>query len=135
MTFRFDKLTIKAQEAVGERRRWRPKAAIRRSSRCTCWRRCWTSAKGSSRPLLEKIGAESTQLNQHGRSRTGAAAQGLRWRARPNRSTSLRQVLRRQPQAEADRMKDEFVSTEHLLLALAKVESPSAKPAGAERRA
>ena len=64
MAFRFDKLTIKAQEAVQRAQELAADAGIRRSSRCTCWPRCSTKSEGVVRPVLEKIGANVEQLEQ-----------------------------------------------------------------------
>ncbi len=57
MAFRFDKLTIKAQEALQRAKGWPPIAAIRRSSRCICWPALVAETEGVIRPILEKIGA------------------------------------------------------------------------------
>ena len=71
---------------------------------------------GVIRPLLDKIGVNRAQLERIVEAELGALAQGLR--RRPCRSWARawpRCSKRRQKQA--DTMKDEFVSTEHLLLA------------------
>ena len=134
MAFRFDKLTIKAQEAVparaGAGRRAR---AIRRSSRCTCWRRCWPKSDGIVRPVLDKIGANRGAARTDRRGRAEASAQGLAAARRRSVGRQLQQGARRGPDAKPTTMKDEFVSTEHLLLALAKVDIEGQERAQAQR--
>ena len=46
MTFRFDKLTNKAQGLVAEAQGRAAALAIRKSFRCICLRPCWTSPMG-----------------------------------------------------------------------------------------
>ena len=46
MTFRFDKLTIKAQEAVSQAQNLAERGGTsRRWIRCTCWQRCWRESR------------------------------------------------------------------------------------------
>ena len=61
MAFRFDKLTIKAQEAVAARAGAGGRArAIRRSSRCICWPRCLAEDEGIVRPAARKDRRQSS---------------------------------------------------------------------------
>ena len=75
MAFRFDKLTIKAQEAVQRAKSWRPIAAIRRSSRCICWRRCSARPKASSVRCSKRSAPTAQQLEKIDRRRARPFAQ------------------------------------------------------------
>ena len=72
-------------------------------------------------PLLEKIGANRAQLEGIVRSELQRLPK-VSGGSPPQPSSELVRVLEA-AQREADAMKDEFVSTEHLLLALTKVDS------------
>jgi ATP-dependent Clp protease ATP-binding subunit ClpB len=121
MAFRFDKFTIKAQEAVQTAQelaadQGNPQieplhllAALTREDDGIFW------------PILDKIGANRRQLQsivdselRHFPKASGGNA--------PQISHGLTQVLEA-AQREADKMKDEFVSVEHLLLGLAKADT------------
>jgi ATP-dependent Clp protease ATP-binding subunit ClpB len=75
---------------------------------------------GIVKPLLEKVGANISQIRQIAESeiRRLPSAQG----GQLSIDRTLQQVLQR-AQKEADRLKDQFVGTEHLLLALTEVPS------------
>ncbi len=121
MAIRFDKFTIKAQEAV---QRAQGIAADRGNPQIEALHLLaglLTETDGVVRPLLDKIGANCAQLEQivtaelgHLPRASGAAA--------PQLGESLNKVLEN-AQQQAAAMKDEFVSTEHLLLALATVDT------------
>ena len=72
-------------------------------------------------PILDKLGVNRGQLDKIVQAELGHFAH-VSGGAPPQGSRELNQVLE-DAQHEADAMKDEFVSTEHLLLALAKVDS------------
>jgi ATP-dependent Clp protease ATP-binding subunit ClpB len=72
-------------------------------------------------PILERIGVNRGQLDRIVEAELGHFAH-VSGGAPPQLSQELTRVLEG-AQREADAMKDEFVSTEHLLLALAKVDS------------
>jgi ATP-dependent Clp protease ATP-binding subunit ClpB len=122
MAFRFDKLTIKAQEAV---QRAQELAADRGNPQIDplhLLASLVSEEEGIVKPLLDKIGVNLSQLSRtiegelnHFPKQSGATGM-------PSASHALTQVLEA-AQNEANTMKDEFVSTEHLLLALAKVDS------------
>ena len=121
MAFRFDKLTIKAQEAVA---------------------RAQELAAEAGNPQIEPLHLLAALLGRRRRHRAAGARKDRRERRRsssgssrpswgicPRRAAARRRRLSQQlakvleaAQAEADGMKDEFVSTEHLLLALARHE-------------
>jgi len=75
---------------------------------------------GIVRPLLEKVGANLSQIRQIVESEIRRLPSSSGGQLSADRA--FQQVLDR-AQKEADRLKDQFVSTEHLLLALAEVPS------------
>jgi ATP-dependent Clp protease ATP-binding subunit ClpB len=118
MPFRFDKLTIKAQEAVARAQEMATEAGNPQIEPVHLLASLLREEGGGIvRPVLEKMGANVSQLENiveaersHLPKTSGGSPPGL--------GSSLSKVLDA-AQAEADGMKDEFVSTEHLLLALA----------------
>ena len=121
MAFRFDKLTIKAQEAVAAAQslaadRGHPEidplhllaSLVRRSD-------------GVTGPILDRIGVNRDQLERIVEAELGHFPK-IAGGAPPQAGSDLQNVLTA-AQQESDTMKDDFVSTEHLLLALAKVDS------------
>src|SRR3954471_20839359 len=122
MAFRFDKLTIKAQEAVQRAQEFAADRGNPQIDPLHLLASLMAEDEGIVKPLLEKIGANQAQLDRmiegemnHLPKQSGAVGS-------PSLSPALSQVLEA-AQTEAATMKDEFVSTEHLLLALAKVDS------------
>jgi ATP-dependent Clp protease ATP-binding subunit ClpB len=121
MPFRFDKLTIKAQEAVARAQELASEKGNPQIEPMHLLSALLAEDGGIVRPVLEKVGANVAQLEQI----VGAELKHLpksSGGAPPNLSQALSKVLDA-AQAEADGMKDEFVSTEHLLLALAGTKS------------
>jgi ATP-dependent Clp protease ATP-binding subunit ClpB len=121
MAFRFDKLTIKAQEAV---QRAQDLAADRGNPQIDALHLLaglLAEQEGIVGPVLDKIGANHAQLNRMVEAEVGHLPK-VSGGAAPQPSPSLMQVLEGSVN-EADTMKDEFVSIEHLLLALTKVDS------------
>ncbi len=121
MPFRFDKLTIKAQEAVARAQELASEKGNPQIEPMHLLAALVAEDGGIVRPVLEKIGANIDQLEQiveadlkHLPKASGGSQPG----ASPALSKNLDAA-----QAEADGMKDEFVSTEHLLLALAGTKS------------
>jgi ATP-dependent Clp protease ATP-binding subunit ClpB len=121
MPFRFDKLTIKAQEAVAAAQEAAAQQGNAQIDPLHLLDALLTESDGVIAPLLERIGVNRQQLEAIVRSEvqrfpkvTGGAS--------PQASQELGRVLDT-AQREADSMKDEFVSTEHLLLALTRVDS------------
>jgi ATP-dependent Clp protease ATP-binding subunit ClpB len=117
MPFRFDKLTIKAQEAVARAQELAAEAGNPQIEPLHLLASLLAEESGGIvRPVLEKMGANIGQLDKiveaeltHLPRSSGGSPPGL--------SPPLSKVLDAS-QAEADGMRDEFVSTEHLLLAL-----------------
>jgi ATP-dependent Clp protease ATP-binding subunit ClpB len=117
MAFRFEKLTIKAQEAVARAQELTAEAGNPQIEPMHLLSALLQESEGLVRPVLEKIGANVRQLAtmveaelKHLPRSSGGAPPGI--------GSALSKVLDA-AQAEADGMKDEYVSTEHLLLALA----------------
>ena len=115
---RFDKLTIKGQEALSEAQSL---ATARGHSQITpshLLRALLEQSEGSSVPILQKLGVPLDRL-------LGAVEESLArlpkvsGGAQPTLSPAASRVLEGAAR-EADARKDEYVSTEHLLLALAR---------------
>jgi ATP-dependent Clp protease ATP-binding subunit ClpB len=117
---RFDKFTIKAQEAVvraQELAQQRDHSEILPLHLLTA---LLGEKDGVVLPLIQKIGADPGRI---------ATAAGMQLDALPHATgtqTGMARTTRDvfdQAQKEADRLKDEYVSTEHLLLGLTKTKS------------
>ena len=121
MAFRFDKLTLKAQEAVARAQELATDRGNAQIDPLHLLAALLTENDGIVGPILERIGVNRQQLDSIVQAELGHFAQ-VSGGAPPQGSRELNQVLEA-AQREADAMKDEFVSTEHLLLALAKVDS------------
>jgi ATP-dependent Clp protease ATP-binding subunit ClpB len=121
MAFRFDKFTIKAQEAV---QRAQELAADRGNPQIDplhLLAALLGESEGVVRPLLDKIGVNRQQLDAIVESELSRFPK-MSGGAPPQPSQELTQVFEA-AQREAATMKDEFVSTEHIVLALTKVDS------------
>jgi ATP-dependent Clp protease ATP-binding subunit ClpB len=121
MAFRFDKLTIKAQEAVAGAQSLATDRGHAQVEPLHLLAALLRESDGIVGPILDRIGANRSQLDEiieaeleHFAKITGGSPPGL--------GTAMQKVLETARQ-EADAMKDEFISTEHLLLALTKTES------------
>ena len=120
MAFRFDKLTLKSQEAVQRAQAVAQERGHQRLEPLHLLVALLDPDQAVVRALLSQLGVNPAQIQR-------AAEQGLD--ALPKVSggeTTLGPDLSRvfdAAQAEADRLKDQFVSVEHLLLALTKVKS------------
>jgi len=121
MTFRPDKLTIKAQEAVAAAQSLAAERGHPQIDPLHLLAALLAEGDGIVGPLLDRIGVNRRQLDQIVQSELGHFAK-VSGGSPPGASPQLAQVFEA-AQREADAMKDEFVSTEHLLLALAKVDS------------
>ena len=118
---RFDRLTVKAQQAVVEAQEQAQAAGHPNLEPLHLLDALLADKEGGIVvPILEKIGARTdrvrqliaAELNRRPRSQGGQLAL----------DPATQEVFRR-AQAEADQLKDQYVSTEHLLLALAEVKS------------
>jgi ATP-dependent Clp protease ATP-binding subunit ClpB len=121
MAFRFDKLTLKAQEAVTRAQELAADRGHAQIDPLHLLAALLSESDGIVLPILERIGVNRGQLEKIIQAELGHFAR-VSGGAPPQAGRELNQVLE-VAQREADTMKDEFVSTEHLLLALAKVES------------
>lgn len=118
MNFRFDKLTVKAQEAVAGAQALAQQHGHPELDSLHLLAALLAQRDGLVKPLLDKIGVNASQLNgllDGELARLPKVSGG----SAPQVNAALQQVLQASAR-EADAMKDEFVSTEHLLLALAK---------------
>ncbi|MBX3450186.1 MAG: ATP-dependent chaperone ClpB [Planctomycetaceae bacterium] len=119
MAFHFDKLTVKAQEAVQSAQQFAEGHGNPQLVPLHLLRALLDEEGGIVRPLLEKIGVKVSQLVSIVSSdvdklprQSGGQTAG---------SPAMMKVLE-QAQQQAERMKDSYVSTEHLLLALTQVD-------------
>ncbi len=121
MPFRFEKLTIKAQEAVANAQSLATEQGHSQIEPLHLLDALLNETDGVIAPLLERIGANRSQLEGIVRSELQRLPK-VSGGSPPQPNNELVRVLEA-AQREADAMKDEFVSTEHLLLALTKVDS------------
>ena len=120
MPFRFDKLTQNAQEAVAGGQRLAGDRGNPEYDSLHLLAALLAEKDGVVRPLFEKIGVNLQQLTglvDSELARFPSASGG----SQPNPNAALRKTLDAAAD-EAERMKDDFVSVEHLILALAKSE-------------
>ena len=121
MAFRFDKFTIKAQEAVQSAVEL---AGTRGNPQVTPVHLLFSlvaERDGIVRPLLEKIGVDRSQLERIVEAELSHLPK-VSGGAQPQPDQELIAVFEAAT-AESHTMKDEFVSTDHLLLALVKTPS------------
>jgi ATP-dependent Clp protease ATP-binding subunit ClpB len=126
---RFDKLTIKAQEAVA-----RAQEVAQRNDNAEIMplhvlSGLLAETDGVVQPLLQKLGVQIPRIQQIVINELDRLPKATGTQLGMNRATN--DVFDR-AQKEADRLKDEYVSTEHLLLGLAQVKSEAKEILGAE---
>ena len=121
MAFRFEKLTIKAQEAVAGAQNLAAERGNPEIDSLHLLAALLAEGEGVARPILEKIGANVGQLSRMIDSELARLPQ-TSGGSQPNPNRALQGVLEASTK-ESAAMKDEFVSVEHLLLALAKTDS------------
>lgn len=121
MTFRFEKLTVKAQDALALAQTLATEKGNPQIVPLHLLHGLLNESDGIVTPLLEKIGANLGQLRDTVSTELGRL---------PNASSGHPPVLGGELSkvlanglTSAEAMKDEFVSTEHLLLALTRVDS------------
>ena len=124
MTFRPDKLTIKAQEAVAEAQ---AKAQELGNPELDCLHLAWgllSDSEGVPSAILKKIGAQAAKIRSTLQSElarlpktSGGRAPGVG----PNLQKAFESVA-----SIASSMKDEFYSTEHLLLGICSTDNKAA---------
>ncbi len=118
MAFRFERLTVKAQEAVQHAQEIAEKYGHQQLQPLHLLEALLHEDQGIVRPLLQKIGANVGQLETMIASELNRQPKVSGSNAQLAASPATGKVLD-QAQKLADQMKDSFVSTEHLLLALA----------------
>ncbi|NLE37792.1 MAG: AAA domain-containing protein, partial [Pirellulaceae bacterium] len=121
MAFRFDKLTIKAQEAVAKAQSLAADAGNPEIDPLHLLAALLAEREGIVGPVLGKIGANAAQLTGTVRAEMNHFPK-VSGGAEPALNRDSVKVLEA-ALSVAHEMKDEFVSTEHLLLALAKTDS------------
>ncbi|MBM4002247.1 MAG: ATP-dependent chaperone ClpB [Planctomycetes bacterium] len=118
MAFRFDKLTIKAQEAVAGAQQLAAERGQPEIDPLHLLLTLLQERDGVVRPLLDKIGVNAANLLKSVEGELQRLPQ-TSGGSTPQPGTAMRQVLEAAAKQAAD-MKDEFVSTEHLILGLTK---------------
>ena len=98
--------------------------AIRSSTTGTSCSRCWRSRKGIVVPLLKKLGVDVSRLRE--RVQQEIARFPKQSDAQPTLSRELNKVLDK-AEEETRKLGDEYVSTEHLLLALSETKGTESK--------
>ncbi len=121
MAFRLDKLTIKAQEAIAAAQSLAADRGHPQIDPVHLLAALLAESEGIVPAVFERIGVHRGQMDQIVQAELGHFAK-VSGGSPPGGGRPLQEVLEA-AQREADTMKDEFVSTEHLLLALAKVDS------------
>src|SRR4051812_38158581 len=124
MAMRLDKFTIKAQEALQSAQNLATEFQHSEIGPLHLLGALLHDKDGIVRPLLAKLGADGERIFGlvQGELRRLPSISGGGGQA--NVSRELQDVLNA-AQKEADRLKDEYLSTEHMLLALAAVKSPA----------
>ena len=121
MVFRLDKLTVKAQEAVAAAQTLASQQGSPELDALHLLAALLDQSDGIVNPILDKIGTNRAQLRSmidSELSRLPRVSGG----SAPQPNQAMMQVLEAALR-ESESMKDEFVSTEHLLIALAKTDS------------
>jgi ATP-dependent Clp protease ATP-binding subunit ClpB len=118
MAFRIDKLTIKAQEAVASAQQLAQQYGNPELDSLHLLRAMSEESEGILVPLLKKIGTDVEQLRSMVVAETERLPKVTGGRT-PGINPGLQKVFESSA-STADSMKDEFVSTEHLLLGITK---------------
>ena len=117
---RFEKLTIKAQEAVTRAQELAQRKDHAEMLPLHLLAGLLTETDGVVIPLLQKMGVQVPRVQQIVRDELERLPSMTGTQLQMNRATN---DVFDQAQKEADRLKDEYVSTEHLLLALTQIKS------------
>ena len=117
---RFDKLTIKAQEAVARAQELAQQRNNPELLPLHLLQALLEEKEGVVNPLLQKLGANIGQISQAVEQQLDRLPAATGTHLGVNRATN---DVFTTAQKEADRLKDEYTSTEHLMLALASVKS------------
>jgi ATP-dependent Clp protease ATP-binding subunit ClpB len=134
---RFEKLTLKSQEALSEAQSLATSRGHSQITPAHLLRALVAQPEGSTVPILQKIGVAVERVQSEAEKRL-AALPKVTGGSQPTISPALQRALDGAFK-EADKRKDEYVSTEHLLLALGDDKSDetakSLRDAGATRAA
>src|SRR5436309_193672 len=117
---RLDKFTVKAQEAVARSQEIAQQRDHSEISPLHLLAALLAEEEGVVKPVLQKLGADPARIAQIVASELERMPKATGTQLGIARET---QDVFNQAQKEADRLKDEYVSTEHLMLALAQVKS------------
>src|SRR3954470_250538 len=117
---RLDKLTVKAQEAVARSQEIAQQRDHSEISPLHLLASLLAEEEGVVKPVLQKLGTDPARIGQIIGSELERMPKATGTQLGIARET---QDVFNQAQKEADRLKDEYVSTEHLMLALAEVKS------------
>ncbi|VAX42073.1 ClpB protein [hydrothermal vent metagenome] len=120
MAFRFEQLTVKAQEAIQRAQQVAGDLGHQQLQPLHLLAALLNETDGIVKPILQKIGANGAQLQSMVDSELSRLPKVSGVTSEVSLASAATQLLE-QAQTIADGMKDAFVSTEHLLLALAKV--------------
>ncbi|HEX5105329.1 MAG TPA: Clp protease N-terminal domain-containing protein, partial [Pirellulaceae bacterium] len=123
MAFRMDKLTVKSQEAVQAAQALAAEQGHSEIDPLHLLAAMLQDGEGIARPVLEKIGVNIAQLGKQIASELNRKP-SMSGGSQPQPNRLFMTVLEEAVQ-QATVMKDEFVSVEHLLLALTRVDSPA----------
>ena len=126
MSFRPDKFTVKSQEAVQAAQQYAESKGNRQLVPLHLLHALLAEPDGVTRALLQKIGVNFAQLSKTLDSELGRLPSSSGSNVPLAGSSEIMQVFDT-AQKLATQMQDSFVSTEHLLLALTKVEDPAKK--------
>jgi ATP-dependent Clp protease ATP-binding subunit ClpB len=121
MAFRFDKLTIKAQEAVARAQQLAADRGNAQIDPLHLLAGLTAEGEGIVGPILDKIGVNRQQLDRTIQAELGHFPKSTGGSG-PHVSQALQQVFEAAERLSTQ-MKDEFISSEHLLLALVTVDS------------
>jgi ATP-dependent Clp protease ATP-binding subunit ClpB len=121
MAFRFDKLTTKAQGLVAEAQAKAASAGNPEIDPMHLLMAMLGESDGLTRPLLEKIGADAAQLQKLVKAEI-AKLPSVSGGRQPQVAPTLQKVFDAAA-TSAESLKDEFISTEQLLIGLTKAES------------
>ena len=120
---RFDKFTIKAQEALQAAQNLATESQHGELQPLHLLVALLQDKEGIVRPLLGKLGADAERIATVAQSELKRLP-SISGGSQLNLSRETQEVLAA-AQKEVDRLKDEYLSTEHMLLALASVKSPA----------
>src|SRR5438046_2981336 len=117
---RLDKFTVKAQEAVARSQEFAQQRDHSEITPLHLLAALLAEVEGVVKPVLQKLGADPARIAHIVGTELDRLPKATGTQLGLSRET---QDVLNQAQKEADRLKDEYVSTEHLLLALAEVKS------------